>query len=464
MAQYNINRNADDTFYRYKMPAIRAKVEGRGNGIKTVIDNCVDVARALQRPAEYVCKHFGFELGAQCQMNAATERYIINGSHDASLLQKKLDSFIKSWVLCASCENPETSIKVKDGTIMSTCKACGYRGELKAIGRMGQYVLKNAPEKFAVGEKAMYDKDRNASDEKPATGKPSPTRHVDGWSDNDKFALNTDDSARIDRALKDLDGLMAGLTLGVDELVEKMDTDKKYELFVKHCKRIKKEKGDDFPECSAEVNCLRDTLQLTEGQAVWAYCSGFLKWTDEEKKISEKKFIENLKKFSGHLKALCDIEHSDGEKSQRMMLGVVETVVYNNKKKCLPYTAHILKQLYDDDILEDSTILKWAEKPSKKFVKKIFVEKMVAECTKFIDWLKEDDSDDDGSSSSEEEESEDEEVVEKQEESSKKEESSKEESSKEDVVVAMPKMETVKKPVAVALDSDSDDDIDIDDI
>lgn len=184
----------------------------------------------------------------------------------------------------------------------------------------------------------------------------------------------------------------------------------------------------------------------------------------KRKKISEKKFIENLKKFSGHLKALCDIEHSDGEKSQRMMLGVVETVVYNNKKKCLPYTAHILKQLYDDDILEDSTILKWAEKPSKKFVKKIFVEKMVAECTKFIDWLKEDDSDDDGSSSSEEEESEDEEVVEKQEESSKKEESSKEESSKEEVVVAMPKMETVKKPVAVALDSDSDDDIDIDDI
>lgn len=342
---------------------------------------------------------------------------------------------------------------------MSTCKACGYRGELKAIGRMGQYVLKNAPEKFAVGEKAMYDKDRNASDEKPATGKPSPSRQVDGWEDDDTFALNTDDNARMDRALKDLDSLMAGLTLGVEELVENMDTGKKYELFVKHCKRVKKEKGEDFPGCSAEVNCLRDTLQLSEGQAVWAYCSGFLKWTDEEKKISEKKFIENLKKFSGHLKALCDIEHSDGEKSQRMMLGVVETVIYNNKKKCLPYTAHILKQLYDDDILEDSTILKWAEKPSKKFVKKIFVEKMVAECTKFLDWLKEDDSDDEGSSS-EEEESEDEEVVEKQE-TSKNEESSKEESSKEEIV--MPKIEN-KKPVAVAMDSDSDDDIDIDDI
>jgi len=83
-----------------------------------------------------------------------------------------------------------------------------------------------------------------------------------------------------------------------------MSTDKKYELFVKHCKRIKKEKGpDDFAEnCAAEVNCFRDTLQLMDGQAVWAYCSGLMKWTDEEKKISEKKFMENLKKFSEHLK------------------------------------------------------------------------------------------------------------------------------------------------------------------
>lgn len=470
MAQFNINRNADDTFYRYKMPALRAKVEGRGNGIKTVIDNCVDVARALQRPAEYVCKHFGFELGAQCQMNAKTERYIVNGSHEASTLQDKLDTFIKSWVLCPSCENPETSIKVRDGIINTTCKACGYRGELKAIGRMGQYVLKNPPEKFIVGEKQMYDNKRNSSDDKPPVAKSSPNHKVDGWEDDDQFALSTDDNARMDRALKDLDSLMGGLTLGVEEIVEKMDIDEKYKLFVKHCKRIKKEKGDDFAEnCAAEVNCLRDTLQLYDGQGVWAYCSAFQKWTDEEKKISEKKFLEYLKKFSSHLKVLCDIEHEDGEKSQKMMLGVVETVVSNNKKKCLPYTAHILKQLYDDDILEDTAIVKWSEKPTKKFVKKSFVEKMVEQSAKLVEWLKEaDSSDEEESTSEEEEESENEEVSGKQVEEANKEEASKEDTSKENASkeeIAMPAVS--KKPAAAvvtALDSDSDDDIDIDDI
>merc|ERR1712217_177410 len=82
--------------------------------------------------------------------------------------------------------------------------------------------------------------------------------------------------------------------------------------------------------------------------------------------------------------------------------------------------GHILKQLYDDDILEDTSIIKWSEKPTKKFVKKSFVEKMIETSEKFLAWLKEADSSDEESSSEEESDSENEE--EEGEEASSKEE------------------------------------------
>jgi len=47
----NIPRDVQDEFYRYKMPRLIAKVEGRGNGIKTVVVNMRDIAAALGRPA-----------------------------------------------------------------------------------------------------------------------------------------------------------------------------------------------------------------------------------------------------------------------------------------------------------------------------------------------------------------------------------------------------------------------------
>ena len=57
-----------------------------------------------------VTKFFGCELGAQVQMNAKEDRYIVNGAHDCEKLQNLLDGFIKRFVLCPNCDNPETNL------------------------------------------------------------------------------------------------------------------------------------------------------------------------------------------------------------------------------------------------------------------------------------------------------------------------------------------------------------------
>lgn len=117
MGSLNVNRNVSDAFYRYKMPRLMAKVEGKGNGIKTVIVNMAEVAKAIGRPA--TCnfksillvyrlqlifffflsdptKFFGCELGAQTQFDFKHDRFIVNGAHDAGKLQvrKKFDLLI----------------------------------------------------------------------------------------------------------------------------------------------------------------------------------------------------------------------------------------------------------------------------------------------------------------------------------------------------------------------------------
>lgn len=76
MAKVNINREVTDAFYRYKMPAIVAKVEGKGNGVRTVLPNLHDIAKALERPSVYLLKFFGQEVGTQTQMEKQSQQEV----------------------------------------------------------------------------------------------------------------------------------------------------------------------------------------------------------------------------------------------------------------------------------------------------------------------------------------------------------------------------------------------------
>lgn len=187
----NIRSDVKDPFYRYKMERLQSKIEGKGNGIKTVIVNLSSVAASLARPGDYVIKYFGFELGAQTNSSPADDRWIINGAHEASKLQDYLDGFINRFVLCKKCKNPETVVVIKDGRILLDCKACGQRSDVDLRLKLSGFILKKQPKK---GKKDKADRKAARKAKENGNGDAKKNGHGSGNSDENNSDNGSNDA------------------------------------------------------------------------------------------------------------------------------------------------------------------------------------------------------------------------------------------------------------------------------
>lgn len=370
----NVNRSVQDAFYRYKMPRLQAKVEGKGNGIKTVVVNMVDIARALERPPTYVTKYFGCELGAQTQFDIKAERYIVNGCHDAAKMQDMLDGFIKRFVLCEKCDNPETVLKVKKNMIGAACKACGHIFTIDMRHKLTTYIVKNPPEKDidAQGSSQTKKKDRakEKEDKSKKTGSDGDAEDDDWGEDETEWIEDTSDEAIAKRAQEQL-------TSGISGLVIDSDMDKSEEERVNiFFKFVQVKKGLINGPVSKEILAEAERLEI-KNKAPVILC---------ELLFNDKMFKEKqIKKYSNLLLRFT----TENPKGQKYLIGGIEKTVETFEASLLPKVAHIFKELYEEDILEEKVILEWATKVSKKNVSKEMAQKIHDKAAPFIKWLKE---------------------------------------------------------------------------
>ncbi|CAL5978706.1 Eukaryotic_translation initiation factor 5 [Hexamita inflata] len=126
----NVNFSQDDS-YRYKMEAPQIRQEGDGNGVHTAFDNLSQISTALRRSTAELVKHFEFAFGTMCQKKEDAEIYSFNGKYDYQTVMQALQAFVKNYVLCQHCGNPETVHDVKQDLVLSHCRACGKYFELK---------------------------------------------------------------------------------------------------------------------------------------------------------------------------------------------------------------------------------------------------------------------------------------------------------------------------------------------
>lgn len=369
MANVNINRNLSDQFYRYKMPKLVAKVEGKGNGIKTVIVNMPEIAKSLNRPPMYPTKYFGWKCGAQVNFDNKSERYIVNGAHDPNKLQDLLDGFIQKYVLCQSCENPETilSVNKKKEIIGTNCMACGHAGTIPATNdRVAAYILKNPPPK-PVGVAAP------TAAAAAAAADSAPTNVSSSINDDDDEDWGEDTNE--DAVRQRMDQLSAGAkSLMLNDDLEKSQEDRLSILFdfvTNKAKTTDLTVGENQKAIKAEA----DRLDISD-KAVIVLCEVLLK----KNVIDKIKIYKNLFLRFTH----------ENYKAQRYLLKGIELTIKSMKEQLLPKVVDILNIFYELEIIVEDVFLEWYEKGRKKS-NKLDEESLeiIKKASTFINWLNE---------------------------------------------------------------------------
>lgn len=428
MANVNIRRDVSDPFYRYKMERLQSKIEGKGNGIKTVIVNLSNVAHQLAREPNYLIKYFGFELGAQTNTDPKDDRWIINGAHEASKLQDYLDGFINKFVLCKSCKNPETVVNVVDGDIILDCKACGKQSHADIRHKLGSFILKQAPKKGKkdkstkkADRKARREAEKNGtagdSDEANGNGHPSP-----GDSGSDQADENGDMSIEAGSD----DELTQKINAGAKDLNEPETKEKEVEWSVDMSEEAIRARAMALPD-DLKATLVIEGEENGESGGSSSY-DEFGKWLEE--KVKEEGGVTKVKDVDIYLKAKelgIESKHrtpavlaqcifddkivsqkqvdarasmlkkmtSGGEKHEKAFLGGIERFVGIDNPALIPSVSAILLQIYEGDIVSEETLKGWGSKASKKYVDIATSRKVRQSAEKFLTWLEEAESDDD---------------------------------------------------------------------
>lgn len=431
MALLNIGAgNKDDAFYRYKMPRMVTKIEGRGNGIKTNIVNMVDIAKALGRPPSYTTKYFGCELGAQSKFDDKTGTSHVNGAHDTAKLAGLLENFIKKFVQCYGCGNPETEVIItKSQMINLKCAACGFISEVDMRDKLTTFILKNPPEskKGSKDKKAMRraEKERlkegEAADEelkklkkeagkkKVAPSKASSKKKPHNSDDDHSPAGSQGDeneTAAADDSDDDIQWQTDTSAVAAQQTIQEQLNAVTASMVILSANEEKKKSGKSSPgrEEKTAVNGKANGVKAGEEDTLVNSIKEFVKKGSPASQLKSllnslsgtpqdivdalfialfegvgKGFSKEVMKKKNYIAVVVQEEGS-----QTILLRAIENFCGKACPEAVKEVALVLKELYDNDMLEEEFIVGWYEQGLKGDNKGSPIWKNVKP---FVEWL-----------------------------------------------------------------------------
>ncbi len=100
------------------------------HGTKTIVKNFGDIATAVRR-SEHLAKFFFRELAAPGSVQ--NNSLILQGKFSQDILKKKLEAYIKEFVYCKECGEPDTKIVKEKNAVFVVCEACGAKHAVRLL-------------------------------------------------------------------------------------------------------------------------------------------------------------------------------------------------------------------------------------------------------------------------------------------------------------------------------------------
>lgn len=425
-------KKGDDKFYRYKMQRIQVKVEGKGNGIKTVVVNLSSVAQSLARPGSHVIKWFGQDLGAQTNIDPPDDRWIINGSHDAEVLQKSLFTFIEKFVLCDDCGNPETDISIKDDIIRKDCKACGARSRPLPPSNLTNFILKTQPKKGKKEKKTKAERQAarrakqlglqngngSGGDDESENGSNGNGSNENGEKEEENDEGSDDEFAKIQAQAIEAPKVVNEDDWAVDMSEEAVKA-RQNNLPSEFRQKLVLEGAEEDEDAEGGGNTAYDELGnwvLETAKAKGVDTIDDLEVYKKAKELGieakyktvmvlaqtlfDERIVVQISKRKGLFKALVkDPEDASkiSERHEKALLGGIERLLATKGKekehvKLLTpdvISNGILYRLYDSELISEDFVRKWGKKASKKYCDLSTSREIRRGAEPFLKWLDE---------------------------------------------------------------------------
>ena len=112
---------------RFKIPEVISETSGN----KTLIKNFGEILTVLRRDASHLSKYLFKELATPGSIQGGV--LILQTKTSKEILQKKIEDYLREFVYCKVCGEPDTNIVKEKRIVFIKCDACGAEYPVRSI-------------------------------------------------------------------------------------------------------------------------------------------------------------------------------------------------------------------------------------------------------------------------------------------------------------------------------------------